>query len=417
MRKMDAQISAENLVVGFAGRGLGDSAVGAAQAAADGGRLRAQLGDALGRNAILDHEEAVFAIEGRGLFRQGQAVVAGRAAVLRPARKGLGELGGEWSQLLRGRALPAWFACGQLKHFREFSGMAEPIKNISPINITRSAPGIVFGDVWYNPGGECGPRLQQDFQLVIVHLGEADVSFDDGRCMIPPGSVALMLPGRRELFRFSRKHRTHHTWCALSPVAVPRPLRKRLSGLPPVQPQSLAFELLMKAAFSIRAWRTREGGNMLRLLALALLEEYGRMAKAGPEAAERESPRERARYYLEEHCAEEDCLKGAARAAGITPQHLIRLFRQHYQITPGRYLWQTRVEQGAGLLAATGLTVSEIADRCGFKNPFHFSRLLRQMQGLSPRQLRQRAGVKAPAPFGPGRRITQLSCSSTCAET
>ena len=95
-----------------------------------------------------------------------------------------------------------------------------------------------------------------------------------------------------------------------------------------------------------------------------------------------------------EHFAEGDCLAAAARAAAVTPQHLIRLFRRHYQFTPGRYLWQTRVERGAGLLAATGLTIAEIADRCGFKNPFHFSRLLRQMQGVSPRQFRQRQWVR-----------------------
>src|SRR5450631_4524764 len=154
----------------------------------------------------------------------------------------------------------------------------------------------------------------------------------------------------------------------------------------------------MKAAFSIGTWRKKEGQHMLRILGLAALEEYVRMAKEGWDEANRESSHERARRYLEDHCAEEDALRGAALAAGITPQHLIRLFRQHYQITPGRYLWQTRVERGAGLLAATGLTVSEIADRCGFKNPFHFSRLLRKSQGLSPRQLRQRAWVNTPAP-------------------
>ena len=61
-----------------------------------------------------------------------------------------------------------------------------------------------------------------------------------------------------------------------------------------------------------------------------------------------------------------------------------------------------RVDRGAGLLAATGLTVAEIADRCGFKNPFHFSRLLRKMQGNSPREARKRAWVtKAKA----GRRV------------
>ena len=151
----------------------------------------------------------------------------------------------------------------------------------------------------------------------------------------------------------------------------------------------------MTAAFSIRSWRKKEGQEMLRVLGLAVLEEYIRMAKAGADETNRESPCERARRYLEDHCGEEDCLAKAAQQAAVTPQHLIRLFRQQHQLTPGRYLWQTRVEQGAGLLTATGLTVSEIADRCGFKNPFHFSRLLRKMQGVSPRQLRQKAWVKA----------------------
>lgn len=275
--------------------------------------------------------------------------------------------------------------------------MAGLIKNISLINTGEDRPEVFFGDVWYAAGGQLGPRVQSDYQLVIVHLGEAAVTIEKQRCLITPGFVALLLPGRNEYFRFSRHHPTHHTWCAVRPHAVQPALRRRLAQLPAVQTQSQTFESLMKAAFSIASWRKKEGRHMLRLLGFALLEEYVRMAKEGVDEANRESSQERGRRYLEDHCAEENCLHGAAKAAGITPQHLIRLFRQHYQMTPGRYLWQTRVERGVGLLTATGLTVAEIADRCGFKNPFHFSRLLRKMQGLSPRQLRQRAWVKNSA--------------------
>jgi AraC family transcriptional regulator of arabinose operon len=273
--------------------------------------------------------------------------------------------------------------------------MAEKLQYLSAMNIPLGAPDVEFGDVWYQPGGECGPRVQRDYQLVIVHLGEAHVTFGDQACVIPPGSVALMLPGRLEHFRFSRHHRTHHTWCAVRPGLVPGALKKRLARLPAVQPQSQSFALLMQAAFGIGSWRKREGRHMLQVLGLAALEEYVRMAKEGPGEANAESAHGRARRYLEDHCGEEDCLAQAARVAAVTPQHLIRLFRQHYQITPGRYLWQVRVEKGASLLAATGLTVGEIADRCGFANPFHFSRLLRQMQGVSPRELRKGAWVSS----------------------
>jgi AraC-like DNA-binding protein len=272
--------------------------------------------------------------------------------------------------------------------------MAPEIKNISRVNQGVFTSDVHFGDVWYEPGGECGPRIQHDYQLVVVHLGEARVTFDGQSCEIPPGSVALMLPGRREHYRFSRQHRTHHTWCAVDPALVPKSLRKRLADLPPVLVQSPSFELLMKAAFGIGSWREKEGRRMVDLLGLAVLEEYLRTAKEGLDETNRGAPVERARRYIDDHCGDENCLAEATRAAGVTPQHLIRLFRRHFEITPGRYLWRTRVERGAGLLAATGLTLSEIADRCGFKNPFHFSRLLRKMQGISPRQFRRRAWVK-----------------------
>ena len=64
--------------------------------------------------------------------------------------------------------------------------MAASGKNISAINTLRGVPGVVFGDVWYNPGGEAGPRVQRDYQLVIVHLGEARISVDRETVVIPP---------------------------------------------------------------------------------------------------------------------------------------------------------------------------------------------------------------------------------------
>ncbi len=268
--------------------------------------------------------------------------------------------------------------------------MAPLVKNISLINTGGPRPEVVFGDVWYAPGGALGPRVQADFQLVVVLLGEARARVGDETHLIPPGSVALLHPGHTERFRFAARHPTHHTWCAVRPDAVSRALRRRMGKLPAVLPQSRAFDSLMRAAFSIASWREPEGRRMLKHLGVGLLDEFVRMAREGGD--ERiGTPHERARRFLDEHFAEPDPLAGAARAAAVTPQHLIRLFRAHYATTPGRYLWRLRVERGAGLLTASGLTVAEIADRCGFKNPFHFSRLLRQMQGLSPRQLRQRA--------------------------
>jgi transcriptional regulator GlxA family with amidase domain len=70
---------------------------------------------------------------------------------------------------------------------------------------------------------------------------------------------------------------------------------------------------------------------------------------------------------------------------------MIGKFRAKMGTTPARYLWRFRTERGAAMLGETGLTIAEIADRCGFKSPFHFSRIIKQHFGQSPKSLRRQA--------------------------
>ena len=91
------------------------------------------------------------------------------------------------------------------------------------------------------------------------------------------------------------------------------------------------------------------------------------------------------------HLAEPLTLDMIAMAAAVSPSHLIRLFRQQLNTTPMAYLWERRVGQGIDLLRQTGLSVGEIAKRCGFQTSYHFSRRVRQATGLSPLEVRQQA--------------------------
>jgi len=99
----------------------------------------------------------------------------------------------------------------------------------------------------------------------------------------------------------------------------------------------------------------------------------------------------KATRFLEEHLRDQDCLSKAHDAAGVSRNTLISRFRRDLKTTPARYLWRLRTERGIEMLADTGHTIAEIAFACGFQTPFHFSRLVKSLQGLSPQQIRKQS--------------------------
>jgi AraC-like DNA-binding protein len=70
----------------------------------------------------------------------------------------------------------------------------------------------------------------------------------------------------------------------------------------------------------------------------------------------------RVETLLGSHSHEPLDLDAMADRAGVTPAHLVR---------------------------ESGLSAAEIADRCGFANPQHFSKAFKQRWGRTPRQLRR----------------------------
>ncbi|HSI41950.1 MAG TPA: GlxA family transcriptional regulator [Xanthobacteraceae bacterium] len=84
-----------------------------------------------------------------------------------------------------------------------------------------------------------------------------------------------------------------------------------------------------------------------------------------------------------------------AKAAGVTPRQLDRLFAAHLGTSLGAYSLGVRLERARALLRQTGLAVAEVAVACGFIATGHFARAYRARFGLSPRQ--DRGGTAALA--------------------
>ncbi len=96
-----------------------------------------------------------------------------------------------------------------------------------------------------------------------------------------------------------------------------------------------------------------------------------------------------ARELLHARCKEHLSLSDIAHAVGVHPAHLATTFRQHFACTVGTYQRRLRVEYAREQLSQRHLSLSAIAQDAGFADQSHFSRIFKQIAGMTPTEYRK----------------------------
>lgn len=97
-----------------------------------------------------------------------------------------------------------------------------------------------------------------------------------------------------------------------------------------------------------------------------------------------------ARDYVLLHLDRPLSLARIAADAGVSGEHLARVFRQSTGQTVFEYVRRMRLERAKTLLAGSGHNVGEVARLSGFESPAVFSRTFRRAVGVSPSEYRRR---------------------------
>jgi len=92
--------------------------------------------------------------------------------------------------------------------------------------------------------------------------------------------------------------------------------------------------------------------------------------------------------YLHRNITETLTSKELAKMAGLSISQFERRFRDTCGTSPRQYVLRVRVDASARKLIGTELTVSEIAQECGFHDHAHLSRSFRKILRQSPTEYR-----------------------------
>jgi AraC-like DNA-binding protein len=95
----------------------------------------------------------------------------------------------------------------------------------------------------------------------------------------------------------------------------------------------------------------------------------------------------RVRAFVEAHYAERITLPALAAEAGLSPYHLIRVFRRATGVPPHAYLESVRIQHAQRLLMA-GLAPAQVAYDIGFSSQSHFTSRFYRVIGITPGRYR-----------------------------
>lgn len=78
-----------------------------------------------------------------------------------------------------------------------------------------------------------------------------------------------------------------------------------------------------------------------------------------------------------------------AQIAGFSRTQFSRLFKNTFDCTPYQFVLFARLRRARHLLADTNMSLTEVAQECGFSSQSHLSTTLSRMEGVSPGNLRR----------------------------
>ncbi len=92
--------------------------------------------------------------------------------------------------------------------------------------------------------------------------------------------------------------------------------------------------------------------------------------------------------YLDKHAETDLSLEELCNYSGYSAGHLIRTFKQHFNLTPHAYLINRRIQRGRRELQS-GASIVEAALNAGFADQPHFQRTFKRMMAATPNQYRR----------------------------
>lgn len=121
---------------------------------------------------------------------------------------------------------------------------------------------------------------------------------------------------------------------------------------------------------------------------MGIISQLSRTGISGTSQSEWELKITNALQFINSHFKEPVEIAKIAKLCYMSERNFYRYFYKSLRCTPHEYILNRRIHESTVLLSKTDKNISEIAEECGFYDSNHFSKIFRQLKGISPAKYR-----------------------------
>lgn len=228
------------------------------------------------------------------------------------------------------------------------------------------------------------PAGSGDYLFMHFH-DPVQVSIDGELREVPADTFFIWTPGARHHFGHPDKP-WKHSWvhCAGDAIATGIASGDLPLGQPLMLPNASLTDRCLRSIYAEIQAHSEPDSLILAHFFAIWIRELQRVVSPGQEIMRVPKKFLAVTRYIEENLAQPITLKALAVRANLSVSQFSLEFKRHFGTSPIDYVLSQRLGQATYFLRDHNLTISEVALKIGFNDPFHFSRQFKKCHGISP---------------------------------
>lgn len=246
------------------------------------------------------------------------------------------------------------------------------------------------------PRHSWGPDSRPDYHIHFVLDGAGYLEIGKNTYAIRKGQIFLLPPNITVHYYADPYHPYYYSWAAFNGTLASYYLKQagfttdtfvRDCNIPAEKFADIVHQMLIANQSTLED-ELKRLGCLFHLFAL-LIKSNGQHQTVNPKKyASAQIYVKHAIQYIEYNYNNDIQINDIADYLELNRSYFTTIFKQEMNLSPKTFLSLFRIEKAKDLLSDTSLSVSDISERVGYKNPFTFSKIFKKFTGYSPSEFR-----------------------------